>query len=195
MNIEEIKELKEQFKNQFKQSLSKYLHKFYRKDVYIEEFIYKIGELYADLKIAIRRLEFLLHFNRLDEESCEWWEKFLDLKTTVGIEKVQRQGEIRAKWMSTGFNSLTLIQNICDNWKYNDISILAKFEDGFINLYFDGELGVPNNVNSLYSAIELIKPAHIGFKPIFKTLLIKDIHEVKSISEMNQISLDEFARG
>lgn len=179
----------------FKERLLKLLHRIYRKDLFLNKFISVTQGFYDDLIKSITRIEKLFYFNELDEASCEWWEKLLDLKTTVGIELKQRQGEIRAKWLSTGFNCLSLIQNVCDNWQYNNICILAKFEDGFINLYFDGELGVPDNVDSLYSAIELVKPAHIGYKPIFKHLLIKDIHNVKSISEMNEISLDEFARG
>ena len=138
----------------------------------------------------ITRIGNLFYFDKLDKKGCEWWEKLLKI-TEISQNLESRQARIRAKWLSSAHNDILLIQTICDSWKNGDVE--ADFIDGKINLKFVGEYGVPEDLNGLTKAIEEIKPAHLPLLLIYKYLLIEDIHEVKTIEEMEQIQLFCFA--
>lgn len=147
----------------FKEKLLKLLHKFYRFDEFINDFVASIQNLVEDLNGAILFLETLLHFNKIDDEGCEWWAKLLDIKLSQDLSLTEKQSLIRAKWRATGHNSLKLIQDICQSWK--DGKTKASFPDGKIRLEFGDELDddyqIPFNLETLLNLIEEVKPAHL----------------------------------
>ena len=64
--------------------------------------------------------------------------------------------------------------------------------NGKIVVTFVGAFGVPDDMQGLRDAINIIKPAHLIVDYVFRYLLIKDIHEVKTIAEMNDTNLSMF---
>lgn len=176
----------------FKEQLLKYLHQFYRKSEFLHNFFEAVQTVLNTLNKNITRLEFLLHFNKLDEAGCSWWENLLNI-TEIDSELEDRRSKIRAKFISRTHNDLELIQKICDSWKNGEV--LVDFVSGKITIQFVGEFGVPNDLDGLLKAVGDVKPAHLAYVLIFKYLLIKNIHEVKTITEMEQITLNQFAFG
>lgn len=175
-----------------KDKFLKLLHKIYRNDEFIQNLIGATSILYDDADVVITRLANLFHFDRLDEKSCEWWERFLEIPAfNRSIES--RRARIRAKWVARAHNDIELIQTVCDSWKNGDVE--ADFIDGKIRLKFIGEYGIPDDMDGLIDAISEIKPAHLPFLIIYKYLLIEDIHEVKTIEEMEEIQMFCFSFG
>ena len=91
--------------------------------------------------------------------------------------------------MSNNHNTLSLIQAICRSW--NDGEAEADFINGKIQLKFK-TIGTPANLNSLLEAIGIVKPAHIPVLTLFSYLIIETIHEVKTIEEMEELTIDMF---
>lgn len=176
----------------FKETLLRYLHKIYRKSEFLNDFIESIHFVYNKLFIVITRLEFLLHFNKLDENGCQWWEELLNI-TDTGINLVNRRAKIRAKFLSCTHNNIQLLQKVCDSWENGEIK--ADFINGKIQLNFIGEFGIPDALNSLKLSINEVKPAHLDVLYIFKYLLIENIHEVMTIEEMQNVTIEQFAFG
>lgn len=168
----------------------KLLHKLYRNDEFIKDFAGATNLIFNSCEEMITRIGNLFYFDKLDTKGCQWWEKLLNI-TEISPNLESRRARVRAKWLSSAHNDILLIQTICDSWKNGEVE--ADFIDGKINLKFVGEYGIPEDLNGLTKAIEEIKPAHLPLLLIYKYLLIEDIHEVKTIEEMEQIQLFCFA--
>ena len=82
---------------------------------------------------------------------------------------------------------------MCNAWKRGEVE--ADFISGKLKLKFVGEYGIPDDVDSLISAVDEVKPAHIPLLLLYKYLLIRDIHEVKTIEQMEQLTINMFAFG
>ena len=176
----------------FKETLLKYLHKIYRKSEFLNAFLEAVQTVLDKIQTVITRLEFLLHFNKLDTKGCEWWENLLKI-TDIATSLDDRRAKIRAKFLACTHNDITLLQKVCDSWKNGEI--VADFVSGKIQLTFIGEYGIPDALDLLKNSINETKPAHLDVLYIFRYLLIEDIHEVKTIEQMEQITLEQFAFG
>lgn len=125
--------------------------------------------------------------------SLKAYEKLLKIVPSVNATIEDRRSAIRAKWRANGKNSMKLIIDVCNSWKNGEIE--ATFTGGKYQLRFVGAYGVPSDFNALISMLEEIKLAHIGYNILFKWLLIEDIHEVKTVEKMQQLTIDMFAFG
>lgn len=143
-----------------KERLLKYLHKVYRKDNFINYFLEAVSKVLKDVSIEIQRMEDLLHFNRLDEKGCEWWENLLGITTILSTLK-DRQAYVRSKWLMSSHNSINLIKNICSSFENG--SVQADFIDGKINLEFGQGSKISLSINTLLDLIDEVKPAHIQY--------------------------------
>lgn len=133
--------------------------------------------------------------NQLDVDNATWG---LDLfERELGVRwndkpLAERRAGIKAKWRSSGKSDLYLIQQVADSWKNGQVKVEFR-EDGKIHITFNGEFGVPENLTGLEEAIDEVKPAHLELAYHFMYLLIKDIHEVKTINEMQRLKINMFA--
>lgn len=132
-------------------------------------------------------------FDTLTSDGCQFFENLLKVETEKNKSLENRRAKIQAKWLSNNHNSIALIQKVCNAWKNGEV--VADFKNGKYTITFIGSYGVPDDIESLKIAIGEVKLAHINFEIIYKHLLIEDIHEVKTIEEMETITLDQFANG
>lgn len=145
----------------FYDTMIKYLHKIYRKDEFIKSFIEAARMLFDNINAVIIRLLNILHFNRLDEKGCIFWEKFLKIKDIA--ENIEdRQANIRAKWRAKGHNSIALIQNIMDGWRSG--ASVVDFLGGIILIKITAESFIYNTLKNVFKTIDDIKAAHLGLK-------------------------------
>ncbi len=176
----------------FKEKLINLIHKIYREDDFINSFFNAEAKQIEKADNTINKLSTILHFNRLDADGCKWWEKLLKI-TDIASTISDRQARIRAKWISDGHNTAELIQNVCDSWKNGEVDV--DFVDGKIKLTFDGDYGIPADMDGLINSINIVKPTFIALWIVYKYLLIRDIHEVKTIEQMETLTLNMFAMG
>lgn len=176
-----------------KDEIIKLINAVYRSDKFINDYteaLEKVFQRLIDFCESVKNNHF---FNRLDEDGCKWWENFLKITPTKKQTIKDRQARIQAKYISDGHNEIKLIQNVCDAWQNGEIE--ADFIEGKIQIQFVGSFGIPSDLDSLIESIEEIKSANLSYKILFKYLLIENIHNTKTIEEMEQITLDMFAKG
>ena len=171
----------------------KVVSKFLKKDILYQDFFNAVNAALTDLENAINELKGNFFFNTMTAEAVRFMEKLLKITPTNSQTLENRQDAIRAKWRSSGHNSITLIRNVCDSWKRGEIE--ADFINGKIQIKFVGEYGIPADLDALINAINEVKPSHLAYVLLYKYLLIKDIHKVKTITQMETITLNQFARG
>lgn len=177
----------------FRDDILKLLNKVYRQDEYTKALLKPLDNQINDIDDVIQAIVNNFFFDKLDEDGCKWYEKLLGVIPKNNQTLEDRRSSIAAKWRSNTHNDIKLIQTICDAWKYGDV--VADFVNGKIQIKFVGEYGVPDDLEGLIRGVDIVKPAHLAYYIIYKYLLIKDIHEVKTINQMQTFTLDMFAFG
>lgn len=168
------------------------LHKYERTSEFANDIFSSIHKKVSEVATFIDTLKGEFFFDTLTI-SLKAYEKLMKITPQANATIDERRSAIRARWRANGKNSVKLIQDVCDSWKNGEIE--AHFVSGKLQIKFVGEYGIPASLQSLLDEIENIKPAHWGYELLFKYLLIEDIHEVKTLEEMEQITLNNFAFG
>ena len=102
-----------------------------------------------------------------------------------------RRTALKSKWRSGGKLTIEQVQAVCDAWKNGEV--VVSFTGGKIRLQFVGAYGVPVDLDALKAAVRLVIPAHLAAEYVIKYLLIRDIHEVMTISTLETQPLGNFA--
>lgn len=174
-----------------KDNLIKNMHKQYRDDKWLNEIFESAGIDLDKANIDVAYIARQFWFDTIDAEFLPIYEKLLGIKTNSDLSIEDRRSIVEAKWKSDGKCDLTLIQAVCNSWKNGEVKV--SFVDGQIQLKFTGEYGVPTDLDSLYNAVDDIKPAHLQLNYIFAYLLIKDIHKVMTINQLQTHKISDFA--
>lgn len=111
----------------------------------------------------------------------------------AGATLESRRSVLAARYRSSGKVSIETIQAVADAWRNGEVEV--DFVGGRIQVRFVGSFGVPEDLAGLQQALSATIPAHLPIDYLFRYLLIRDIHEVKTLSEMQQLLLNQFAGG
>lgn len=125
--------------------------------------------------------------------NLETEERIAGIVPPAGATEEDRRSALKARWRSGGKITIQQIQAVADAWRNGEVEV--TFPSGRIKVQFVGSFGVPVDIDVLKSAIGLVIPAHLPVDYILKYLLIRDIHEVLTLSEMEALTLDKFAGG
>lgn len=174
----------------YKDVIIKQLPDFCKDDPFVNDLFNAIGITFDNILANMTEVDQQRFFDKLTVLLRDT-EKLLALKPVTNLN--DRQVNIQAKWLGSGKCDLALIQSVCNSWLNGEV--VVSFVEGKIKLEFTGAYGVPSDLNSLENAINEIKPAHLAFYMAFKWLLIRDIHEVLTINEMQALTISQFARG
>jgi hypothetical protein len=133
---------------------------------------------------------------QMDVSTATWglaiYEKEFQIKTDLSKPLSERRSVIKSKWRGAGKIDAALIKMVADAYTNGDVDISF---DGRINIKFNSIIGIPPNLQDLQNALEDIKPVHLRIIYEFAYLLIKEIHNVVTLSEIEQIQLNKFAGG
>jgi len=173
-----------------KEALLSNIHKDFRKDPYIQEILNSSGIEIDNLKDTLNDL-----YHQFNFATMTWGANLLadamGIKFDSTLTQEEKNSVVAARWKSDSKCDLNLIQMVCNAWKNGNV--VVSFIGGRINLKFVSEFGTPTNLEDLKKQINLSKPAHLMIDYAFRYLLIKDIHEVLTINQMQALTLDKFA--
>lgn len=120
-------------------------------------------------------------------------ERVAGIVPPAGATLESRRSVLAARYRSSGKVDIQLIQAVADAWRNGEVTV--DFVGGRIQVQFVGSFGIPEDLAGLQQALSTTIPAHLPIDYLFRYLLIRDIHEVKTLSEMQQLLLDQFAGG
>lgn len=86
------------------------------------------------------------------------YEEELGLETDLSKPLVERRSKIKAKWRGSGTVSKERIKAVVDSFTNGNVDVAF---DGNIQVIFNDILGVPENMDDVYGAIENVVPAHL----------------------------------
>lgn len=123
--------------------------------------------------------------------NLETEERLVGITPAPGATPEERRTALKSKWRSGGKLTIEQVQAVCDAWKNGEV--VVSFTGGKIRLQFVGAYGVPVDLDALKAAVRLVIPAHLAAEYAIKYLLIRDIHEVMTISTLETQPLGIFA--
>lgn len=171
-----------------KQDILNMLPRIYRKDRWLNDLFNAVGlsvdRLEQDTENALNEM-----FGDTATYALPMYEKEL-LLNGEGKTIEDRRAAVIAGWQRGGKVDIYQIQAAANAWRNGET--VVDFMNGKIVVTFVGAFGIPDDMQGLMDAIGIIKPAHLIVEYIFRYLLIKDIHEVKTIAEMNDTKLSMF---
>lgn len=176
----------------WRSKLLEMLYKQYQGDPWVQALYQAAGGKLDDVELGIADLHDQRFF-----DTATWglaiYERALGITPRAGQTLEERRSIVSAKWRTGGKVDLVLLQVIVDAWKNGEVEV--GFQNGKITLVFCGAYGVPEDMDSLMDAIGQAKPAHLPVVYQIRYLLIRDIHEVMPVAEMERTPLKYFAAG
>lgn len=134
---------------------------------------------------------------QLSLETISWAldieERAAGIVPPAGATLESRRSVLSARYRSSGKVSIDTIQAVADAWRNGEVDV--DFVGGRILVTFVGDYGVPEDLPALQTAIGRTIPAHLPIEFAFRYLLIREIHQVKTLAEMQQLTLKQFAGG
>ncbi|MEW4368506.1 YmfQ family protein [Paenibacillus kandeliae] len=134
-------------------------------------------------------------FVRTATWGIERWENELGIAVDTTKPLEQRRAVAESKLRGGGKFSGALVKNVAEAYDGGKVTVTFQPERWNFTIQFVDTHGIPPNLNDLKAAIEEIKPAHLSVEYKFSYLLIKDIHLVQTLSDMELIPLSKFAGG
>lgn len=86
------------------------------------------------------------------------------------------------------------IKNVAASFSGGLVEINPTETDGIFEIKFVDTWGVPNNIEGLRSALDVIIPAHLEFIFAYSYVLIREISST-TLSDLEKIQLNKFAGG
>lgn len=162
----------------------------YRNDAWLKELFRSAGVEHQRIIDEMMQLYKELFFDTMSERQTAVEEQICDMTPASDLDT--RRSLIEARWKTGGKCGVVLLQTICDSWENG--RCIVSFDDGMIVITFNGEYGVPNNIDALMTALELARPAHLPIGYRFHYIMVADAERM-SVAEMEQITMDQFAFG
>lgn len=166
------------------------IHWMLQKDPWVQEVFLAGGGTLDELAERILAISRFENFELLNKAQVEYYEKMMGLEGNERKPLEDRRAAIQSAWQAAQKPSLATIQAICDAWKSG--GILASYVPGIITLKFLGEPGVPANITDLKQAMEQVVPAHLVLDYFYRTLLIREVHNVMTLAELAETPLNKF---
>jgi uncharacterized protein YmfQ (DUF2313 family) len=124
-----------------------------------------------------------------DLEQFSWGE----IETAYPKDLDERRSIIKSKLRGYGTVTKTFIQNVTEAYANGDVEVIEDYANYKIIIRFVNRYALPRDIDKIKEIIREIIPAHLDIEYITAHLLIRDIHEVKTLNQMEQLKLKEFA--
>lgn len=134
-------------------------------------------------------------FVRTATWGIDLWEQELGIIPDATKPLEQRRAVAESKIRGGGKFSGAQVKNVAEAYDGGRVQVSFQPERWNFTIQFVDTHGIPPNLNDLKQAIEELKPAHLSVEYKFSYLLIKEIHLVKTLSDMESIPLSKFAGG
>lgn len=123
--------------------------------------------------------------------NLETEERLVGITPAPGATPEERRTALKSKWRSGGKLTIEQVQAVCDAWRNGEV--IVTFPGSKLRLQFVGAYGVPVDLDALKASVRLVIPAHLAVEYVIRYLLIRDIHEVMTISTLETQPLGNFA--
>lgn len=176
-------------KRDYKSAMMEYLPWYERKSTVFDEILNAYDKEFRrveqDMEVVERNL-----FLDTAIEMLHIHERDLGIQTRKDLQYDQRREQIFSRYRAS-FDQTTeeTIKNVASAYGNGEVEINPTDVEGVYEIKFVGK-GIPNNLDGLSKALDIIIPAHLGYKYRF-TFNTWGIVRDKTWGEVNTMTLDE----
>jgi hypothetical protein len=123
------------------------------------------------------------------------WERICGIPVDESKPIDQRRSVIKSKLRGIGTVTVDLIKNVTEAYYNGEVEVTEQPSLYTVKIKFVSKLGVPPNLADIQNALREIIPAHLAIDFEFSYLLIRDVHNVMTLSQLEATTLDKFAGG
>lgn len=155
------------------------------------------SSIYDELKISYSQIDELL--NQIlsvgtSTYGIEHYEREYGVKNPQ-LSLDNRRDFIKARMRGSGTVTKEMIKNTAEAFFGGRIEISENPEESYFTIKFIDTRGIPNDMGKFMESMDNIKPAHLDIVYEFAYMLIREIHGVVTLEEMEKIQLHKFAGG
>ena len=125
----------------------------------------------------------------------ELWEREFGIETDITKPLSERRSIILSKKRGVGTVTSEMIKSVAEAYYGGEVEVYESPGMYLVEIKFKSNLGVPPNLDDVYKSIKEIIPAHLELGFLFSYFLVRDIHKVMTINELQTQALDRFAGG
>lgn len=134
-------------------------------------------------------------FVRTATWGLDQWERELGIDIDHSKPITQRRALVESKLRGAGQFSGRLVKSVAEAYDGGTVDVSFQPAEWSFTIKFIDTVGIPPNLDDLKAVIEEIKPAHLAVEYEFSYLLIKDIHGILSLRDIEHLPLSKFAGG
>lgn len=196
-----------------RETLKSYLADYYSNSKVVNEILNAFALLLTELEEDSEEM-----IKQLQPESATYslstWENDYRLVNRDNYNSAFRRNVIIARMKGSGTCTKDLIEQVCSAFSNGEVEVTENTSDYYFTIKFVGTKGIPENMSDLISAIDDIKPAHLGYNFIYTYLVwdtlnnydisydslewfswddleVDNIHELDIITDENDEVIDE----
>ncbi len=99
------------------------------------------------------------------------------------------------KMRANGTATVEMIQNVVESFLNGKAEVIERPSDYAFDVKFISVIGVPGNLEILDAALDDVKPAHLAYRYLYRYLLIREVHGLMTLAQLEATTLDKFAGG
>ena len=124
-----------------------------------------------------------------------YWEGICGIPVDESKPIDHRRSVIKSKLRGIGTVTVGLVKNVAEAYYNGQVEVTEQPSIYTVKIKFVSKLGVPPNLADIQNALREIIPAHLAINFEFSYLLIRDIHNAMTLSQLQATTLDKFAGG
>ena len=172
-------------------SLLDYLPERYHKSKEIADFENAISGESDKLLVAYE--DFLQQLNPLTATwMLDQWESYYGLPVDITKPYDFRHSRLLSHMRGKGTVTKEKIKNVAESFYNGIVEVIEQNDKYAFKIKFTSTYGVPPNIDDLSDALDEIKPAHMVYEYIYSHYLIREIHNVMTIAQMEQTPINLF---
>ena len=150
--------------------------------------IWVLGEVFR-----ARALEWL---TQLTIDTATWgivyWEREYGVTPQATDTLDDRRSRVKAKLRAPQTVTAAMLENLTDSYINGQSEVTELPREHKVKIRFNGEYGVPANLESLTAALLEVLPSHVVYEYLYRYLLVREVHGM-TINELQSHTLHDFA--
>lgn len=150
--------------------------------------IWVLGEVFR-----ARALDWLA---QLTIDTATWgivyWEREYGVTPQATDTLDDRRSRVKAKLRAPQTVTAAMLENLTDSYINGQSTVTELPREHKVQIRFNGDYGVPANLESLTAALLEVLPSHVVYEYLYRYLLVREVHGM-TINELQSHTLHDFA--
>lgn len=121
-----------------------------------------------------------------------YWEREYGVTPQATDTLDDRRSRVKAKLRAPQTVTAAMLENLTDSYINGQSEVTELPREHKVKIRFNGEYGVPANLESLTDALLEVLPSHVVYEYLYRYLLVREVHGM-TINELQSHTLHDFA--